>query len=228
MCGRYNIIPNARAWVTAWQIARDLLTESDWRASYNITPSRWVPVIRATARGDGLVIDKARWGFIPRWVKDEKPKAQPANARSDGVATKPYFRDSFRRRRCLFIISGYYEWETIQGSKQPFHIRYEDGSPLLVAGVWDTWRGDDTAALTTTDANPQLARIHDRMPAIIGEDRVKEWFFSDSPEQLLQPYSGRPLYMSPISKKVNNPKNDDQSLIEPLGANIKFATSKTE
>ncbi len=218
MCGRYNIVPDARAWVTAWQIARDLLNDLDWQASYNITPSRWVPMIRATSGGDGLVIDKARWGFIPRWVKDEKPKLQPANTRSDSVAVKPYFRDSFKRRRCLFIASGYYEWETVTGSKQPFHVRSVDGSPLLIAGVWDTWKGDDTAALITTDAHPQLAQIHDRMPLMVSKEQAGEWVYGEAPESFLTPYAGDSLDVYPISRAVNSPKNNDPTLIESVWA----------
>jgi putative SOS response-associated peptidase YedK len=175
-------------------------------------------MIRATSGGDGLVIDKARWGFIPRWVKDEKPKLQPANTRSDSVAVKPYFRDSFKRRRCLFIASGYYEWETVTGSKQPFHVRSVDGSPLLIAGVWDTWKGDDTAALITTDAHPQLAQIHDRMPLMVSKEQAGEWVYGEAPESFLTPYAGDSLDVYPISRAVNSPKNNDPTLIESVWA----------
>lgn len=217
MCGRYNIVPDARAWVTLWQIARDLLTDLDWQARYNITPSRWVPIIRATSGGDSLVIDKARWGFVPHWVKDEKPKLQPANTRSDSVAVKPYFRDSFKRRRCLFIASGFYEWRALGGGKQPFNITSLDGSPLLMAGVWDTWNGDDTAAIITTDSNSLMAVIHDRMPVIISRDQAYDWVYGDSPESHLTPYPSELMRAYPVSRTVNSPKNDDPSLLQPAG-----------
>lgn len=199
-----------------WEIARDLLNDMDWQACYNITPSRWVPIIRATSGGDGLVIDKAKWGLVPHWVKDEKPKAQPANARSDGVATKPYFRDSFRHRRCLFIASGFYEWQTVDGKKQPFNITTIDGSPLLMAGIWDNWKGDDTAAIITTGPNSLMATIHDRMPVIVPKDQANEWIYGNSPESLLTAYPSELMRAYPVSKAVNNPRNDDPKLIEPI------------
>lgn len=163
------------------------------------------------------MIDKAQWGFVPHWVKDEKPKAQPANARSDGVATKPYFRDSFRHRRCLFIASGFYEWQTVGGGKQPFHITSVDGSPLLMAGVWDNWKGDDTAAIITTAANSLMVTIHDRMPVIISKDRAVEWVYGESPETLLSPHPSELMRAYPVSRAVNSPKNDNPSIIEPIG-----------
>jgi putative SOS response-associated peptidase YedK len=216
MCGRYGIIPDAKAWVDGWNIARDILNELDWQARYNITPSSWIPIIRATSGGDGLVIDKARWGFVPHWVKEDKPKAQPINARSDGIATKPYFRDSFRHRRCLFIASGFYEWQTVDGTKQPFNITTKDGSPFLMAGIWDNWKGDDTAAVITTDANSLMATIHDRMPVMIDHVQAQQWISGVSPEQFLKPYPSELMRAYPVSRAVNSPKNDGPSLIEPI------------
>lgn len=149
-------------------------------------------------------------------MKDEKPKAQPANARSDGVASKPYFRDSFKHRRCLFIASGFYEWQAVDGGKRPFNITSVDGSPLLMAGIWDTWKGDDTAAIITTDANSLMATIHDRMPVIVSKDEVQDWIYGESPERHLIPCPSQLMRAYPVSRAVNNPKNDGPKLLEPI------------
>ena len=216
MCGRYNIISDLHAWLLGWGLARDLLEESDWQASYNITPSSWVPIIRAASGGDALVIDKARWGFVPHWVKEEKPKLQPANARSDKIAVSRYFRDSFRHRRCLFPASGFYEWHTEQNAKQPFNIVHEDGSPLLMAGIWDNWNGDDTAAIITTDANEAMAPIHDRMPVIITPEAAKDWILGQEPQRFLHS-TDKPLRTYKVSKAVSNPRNNGPDLVKPIG-----------
>ena len=139
MCGRYNLIPDASAWLDAFEILQDLLNEMADHPRYNIAPWQQVPIVRANAGGDGVVLDKARWGFVPHWVSDEKPKIQPINARDDSVATKPYFREAFRHRRCLFPASGFYEWKKVAWGKQPYNITLSDGRLFLMAGIWDTW-----------------------------------------------------------------------------------------
>ena len=34
------------------------------------------------------------------------------NARAETVETKPFFRDAFKRSRCVIPLSGYYQWRT--------------------------------------------------------------------------------------------------------------------
>ena len=217
MCGRYNVLPDLNAWLAILGPLRDVINDPDfWKPRYNITPSQWVPVVRSTIGGDELVIDKARWGFVPHWVRDEKPKMQPINARDDSVVSKPYFRDSFRHRRCLFPASGFYEWQTTGGSKQPYNIGMADGSPFLMAGIWDNWNGDDTAAIITTSANALMAPIHDRMPVIVSPDSVRAWLFGEPPEELLKPFAPDQMRAYRISKAVNNPRHDSPDVLVPV------------
>lgn len=217
MCGRYNVLPDVHTWLAILGPLREVINDPDfWKARYNITPSQWVPIMRGTLGGDGLVIDKARWGFVPHWVREEKPKVQPINARSDGVTSKPYFRDSFRHRRCLFPASGFYEWQTVGGSKQPYNIGMADGAPFLMAGIWDNWRGDDTAAIITTDANSLMAPIHDRMPVIVSPEQAVAWIAGEHPEQFLKPFAPELMKAYRISRAVNNPRNDSLELVEPV------------
>lgn len=216
MCGRYNIIPDAKAWLDAWTIAFEIIQEDLFTARYNITPSSWVPIIRANSGNDGLVIDRMRWGFIPRWVKEDKPKIQPANARSDKVAQSGYFRDSFKHRRCLFVASGFYEWQTTEAGKQPFNITTKDGSPFLMAGIYDKWRGDDTAAIITADANELMLTVHDRMPVMIDHTQAKDWILGNAPEQYMKPCSSENMRAYKVGRAVNKPSNDTPDLLTAI------------
>ena len=98
------------------------------------------------ANGDTTELVSMRWGLIPYWWK--KPVKQlPAtfNARAEGVASKPMFRDAFKRHRCIIPASGYYEWIKRSGGKQPFYISAADGGVLSFAGLWDRWKNPDTS-----------------------------------------------------------------------------------
>jgi len=216
MCGRYNLLPDAKAWIDGFEIARDLLSEIEWRARYNIAPGQSVPIIRAVAGGDALVIDKARWGFVPHWMQDEKPKIQPINARDDGVASKPFFREAFRHRRCLFPASGFYEWKSERGRKQPYNITMTDGRVFLMAGIWDNWRGDDTAAIITTSANELMATIHERMPVIIEPSDAMDWITGKHPLDYLKPYDSTTMHAYAVSTAVNNARYDDPENVRQL------------
>ena len=145
-------------------------------ARYNIAPSQAIPVVRV-ANGKRELAD-LRWGLIPHWA--ETPKAGGfVNARAETVTEKPAFRDPFRRRRCLVPADGFYEWKHIGKKKHPFFFRKAGGGLLAYAGVWDTWNGPDgpveTVAVLTVPANDLVKPLHDRMPAIIPEDRFAEW-----------------------------------------------------
>ncbi len=107
MCGRFTLRANLN--LILQQFA---LTEvPDLTPRYNIAPTQMVPVIRAGASGRELVM--LRWGLIPSWSKDEKMGNRLINARSETAAQKPSFRSAFRRRRCLVVADGFYEWKKV-------------------------------------------------------------------------------------------------------------------
>jgi len=214
MCGRYNILPDAQAWLDAFCTAHDIINELAFEASYNICPSHLIPVIRRIE--NSLVLSSVRWGFVPHWVKEAKPKIQPANARSDGIATKPYFRESFKQRRCVLPASGFYEWKTQGRLKQPYNIRMKDQQPFFMAGIWDTWGGEPRTCLITTEANELMAPIHDRQVAIIPHNRLDEWLKGAHPEEFLQPCPAALMEAYPVSVKINKPDNNSSDLLDPI------------
>ena len=181
--------------------------------SYNIAPSAEIPVIRYHPDREPAV---CHWGFIPHWVKE--PVLKPINARVETLTEKPYFRDAFRQRRCLIPANGYYEWRVEAGRKQPYFIRMKGADLFSFAGLWSSWQGPDgpveSCVIITTAAKEELVEIHDRMPAIIEPDNYDAWL--DAGNQDLLKACAAEMEAYPVSNRVNNPRNQGESLIQPL------------
>jgi putative SOS response-associated peptidase YedK len=169
---------------------------------------------------------QCRWGFIPPSAKDEKVGYKMINARAETVATVPAFRSAFQNQRCLVVADGFYEWKKEEGRKIPFYIRRKSGKPFGFAGLFNIWtspEGEDicTSTIITTDANELLFPIHDRMPAIIPEDRQDRWLDPTIHDRkvligLLEPYPPEELDMYEVSPRVNSPAYDSSDSIKPL------------
>jgi putative SOS response-associated peptidase YedK len=139
------------------------------------------------------------------------------------VETKPVFRDAFKRSRCLIPMSGYVEWQNTSGGKQPWYFTAADGSPLLTAaGLWDEWKNRDTGeklrscTMIITEPNDFVAKVHDRMPALLSEPQFEVWLSGEAGAGILKPAPNDYLQHWPISKRVNSSKADadDATLIE--------------
>jgi len=220
MCGRYNLITDAQAFIDAFQVINHL----DWQPRYNIAPSQKVPAIRQEEDGRKAVL--LRWGLIPYWAKDEKFGYRTINARAETVDTKPAFRTAFKRRRCLIPATGFYEWRQMQGYKQPYNIRVKNQELFAFAGLWEHWQSPEgktveSCTIIVTDANEEVKPIHDRMPVILEPDGYGVWLDPDSYypaelKNLLRPCAAEKLELWPVSTRVGSPANDDPSLIKEL------------
>ncbi|MDV2994370.1 MAG: SOS response-associated protein YedK [Chroococcidiopsis sp. SAG 2025] len=218
MCGRFTLSQPAEAIASTFQLS--LIPELAPR--YNIAPTQPVPTI--LSEGDRRRFQMLRWGLIPSWAKDASMGAKLINARAETVAEKPAFRSAFRRRRCLVVADGFYEWQLQKSKKQPFYFRLQDGQPFAFAGLWETWQAPDgekvdSCTLLTTTANSVLRSVHDRMPVILKPEDYNQWLDpqTQEPEQLkslLQPYSSEAMVAYPVSTKVNNPTNESPECIE--------------
>ena len=224
MCGRYNLITDAEALIDFFKIEQTLLDASELKPRYNIAPSQDVPMVRDT--GDGRELSLARWGLVPHWSKEEKPKYSTINARAETVAEKPTYREAFKRKRCLIPTTGFYEWVPEGGQKIPHHIRLAEGGLFAFAGLWDHWdkegEGFDSCSIIVTSANQTMQPIHDRMPVILNASQCNTWlntrhYNRAQLEALLVPYSGS-LEAYPVSRYVNSPRHDDpQCVASALG-----------
>jgi putative SOS response-associated peptidase YedK len=169
-------------------------------------------------------LDALKWGLVPFWAKDVTIGRRLINARLDTVAAKPAFREAWSRRRCLIPASGFYEWSAPKaGRKRPYFIGARDEPLLALAGLWERWRSPtgeklETCVIVTTDANAQLVPIHDRMPLLVPRTAHGTWLDpGTAPDAILALASAMPaLEVRPVGFAVNDPHNDDETLIAPV------------
>jgi putative SOS response-associated peptidase YedK len=227
MCGRFTQ-QRPSAELAALFGAEDLAETPGER--YNLAPQQMGLVV---VERDDLrrAIVPYRWGLIPSWAKDARIGNRLINARAESVATTPAFRASFQKRRCIVPADGFYEWERMTPEiRQPNLIHRADGEPMAFAGLWSIWRDPTqregellrTFSIITTTANATLEPIHDRMPAILPASAWAAWLApapADPGEllALLRPAPDDLLERYPVSKRVNNARNEGPDLVVPLG-----------
>lgn len=192
---------------------------------FNVAPTDEVAVV--VERDDRRAIKAFRWGLIPHWAKDPKIGNRMFNARAETLATAPAFRDAFRKRRCLVPVDSFFEWRRDGSIRQPFRIVRTDGMPLALAGLWSGWRDPETDevrrtfTIVTTAPNDLMRPIHNRMPVVIPPEAWGRWLDPALPDiaelhGLLVPAAEDDLEAYPVSRAVNNVRNDGPALIEPL------------
>ncbi len=225
MCGRYTLRTPRDQILKRFRIARDL-TPANLFERYNLAPSQPVAAVRIARDGVRELVP-LRWGLIPHWAKEEKTGYSTINARVETVATKPAFRDAFRRRRCLIPADGFYEWQFSPGSKrkQPWYIELKDGEPFAFAGLWERWEprqaGEpvESCTILVTEANELVRPIHARMPVILDPTDYDAWldpaYDPSALHALLKPYPAHAMTAWKIGTRVNNPRNDDPACLEP-------------
>jgi len=158
-------------------------------------------------------------GPHPHWSQESK--AVP-NARAETVASTPWFREAFKKRRCLIPADGFYEWTGARGKKQPYHFRLKGCKVFAFAGLWDSCGELETSALVTTNANALVKEVHPRMPVILGPDGFDLWLDEkaerDELLRLLRPFPAELMEGFPVSTRVNRGGVEGADLIEPLRA----------
>lgn len=192
---------------------------------YNIAPTQDVAAVRQAEDGSrhlGLL----HWGLVPFWAKEKSIGNRMINARSETAAEKPSFRNALKRRRCLILADGFFEWKKMGGAKQPFYIHLEDRRPFAFAGLWERWdKGEDgpleSCTILTTSPSESISHLHDRMPVILPRAGYDTWLDAsiedaEALEPLLGPYDPDALGFEPVSRRVNNPRHDEPGCVEPI------------
>ena len=217
MCGRFSIFTPTEKIQRRFNV---LFTE-EFKPTYNAAPTQSLPVI---TQDEPRTIDLYRWGLIPNWAKEPKVGNQMINARAETLLQKPSFRDSFKRRRCLVLTDGFYEWKQTSNQKIPYRISIRDNNLFAFAGIWDVWRtlGGETLrsfSIITTEPNQAVRSLHNRMPVILKKDNEHRWLQdidTQEAQSMLEPYPLDDLKVYPISTLVNNPRNNSEDVIRPL------------
>lgn len=220
MCGRfaqYSEVDTLRKVFKLNEVTCDVTP------NYNIAPLQ--PVL-AVIRHDGNRLGRLHWGLVPSWAKDRTVAAKLINARAEMLADKPSFRTAFKRRRCLIVADGFYEWKADGPHKQPWYFTLSTEGPFAFAGLWDTWKGEGDAAyysctIITIAADESIQPIHHRMPVILTPESHAQWMDPHNQEgarlnAILNEGRVRDLKRFPVSKRVNAIRNNDPACIEPL------------
>lgn len=226
MCGRFTLRTSAKKVAKAF----DVPEVPELFPRFNIAPTQPVAVVRRAADRPERELASLRWGLIPSWSEDAKTGARMINARSETAADLPAFRNAFRRRRCLIVADGFYEWQKLNGKKQPYFIHLKDDQPFAFAGLWESWRIPDkqhieSCTILTTEANDLIRFLHDRMPVILRPADYDRWLdpAQEKVEELsplLQPLPSEEMSAEAVSSLVNNARNEDPKCIEPLPRNL--------
>lgn len=173
------------------------------------------PIVIASKDKKDYEIVEAHWEYIPFWVKDMKememirkgidpktglkkidPKTGKVkspvpwlNAQGERLLSSSMWAESAKKRRCLFLSTGFFEWREYQKTSYPHSIRFECGEEIFfMAGVYSPWTDKETgehiitAAIVTAPANPLMAQIHNkkkRMPTMLPKPLAEEWLFDD-------------------------------------------------
>ena len=216
MCGRFTVRSAPRV-----KLKGVRTSDLPFEARYNIAPTQEVVVIADF--GSGLELTKLVWGLIPARSSDGK---RFINVRAETIETKPSFSESFKRRRCLILADGFFEWKRSAGSKQPYYFQMSDESPFAFAGIWDSWLTRErisSCAIITTTANETLKPIHDRMPVILRPESYHLWLDAQTDTSFLRtllPLHGPTMSYYPVSRAVNYTQNDYPQLINRADCEI--------
>ena len=221
MCGRYAFFSPREALERLFAVSGATLLEP----RYNIAPTQFVPVVR-TDSDEVRRLAMLYWGLIPSWAREKSIGARMINARSETARDKPSFRVAYRRRRCLVLASGYYEWRKTAGGKQPYFIRLANGEPFGMAGLWESWLerpGEpplESCAILTAAPAAAVAYIHDRMPVILPPTLHGRWLDhtltgADDVDALLASRTEPELTATPVGRAVNSARNEGADLIVP-------------
>jgi putative SOS response-associated peptidase YedK len=222
MCGRFTQ-ERPTSELAGIFMAEDLAADPGGR--FNVAPTDEAAVV--VQREDRRAIKACRWGLIPHWAESARVGNRMFNARAETLTTSPVFRDAFRKRRCLVPVDSFYEWRREGKARQPFRIVRSDGRPLALAGLWAGWRDPETEevrrtfTIVTTAPNDLMRPIHDRMPVVVAPEAWDRWLDPELPDLgelqgLLVPAPDGGLEIYPVSRAVNDVRNQGPQLIDPV------------
>jgi len=240
MCGRYALKTDPKVIAQDYNVAAAALadgrlatlssnivpvtqmTAKALTPNFNVAPTHLIPAV--VRHEDEIALAAFSWGLVPSWAKDPAIGARMINARSETVEEKPSFRSAIGKRRCIVPADGWYEWEKLSATKkQPHYFSAADDSLIGFAGLYETWKQPDGSTLwsctiLTTDAWPELAYVHERMPVIMHADLRDAWL-GEGPAPLAEVLdlsrTAKQIREWPVNPAVGNVRNNNETLTEP-------------
>ena len=223
MCGRFVGYRNLEELMEHFPID---VADAQVTPNYNVAPTQEILALVRYEEQNHL--EYLKWGLVPFWAKDKTIGNRLINARSETAATKPSFRNAFKKRRCLILADGFYEWKGEKGQKQPMLLTLPDGNPFAFAGLWEIWDNKDkeqtpyrSCTILTRAASESVIPIHNRMPVILKPEAFDTWLDPDNRDinsllEIIQRQIYTELINIPVSKQVNSVRNNSPENIQTI------------
>ena len=207
MCGRYKICKPVSKTVDL--VKTNIKVEDT--DNYNAHPSQKLPVIRSYTNGKALEL--CEFGYTPNWSKKISKFSPLINARKETLMEKVTFKNLIQTSRCIIPADGYYEWRREEKTKTPYYFTKEDDQIMYFAGIHQ----NDQFCIITRQATEKISTIHHREPMIINQSQINNYLnIKKDAMEILNSIKPPNLKFHEISKDVNNPINNDPSIINSL------------
>lgn len=217
MCGRFALFSDPTSVARALRLP---VPQEGWQPRYNVAPGTWITGVLRADHDDDVRFGVLWWGYRPHWAGQSGP--EPINARAERLDSSRYFRGAFHKHRCLIPADGWYEWQAVDGSKQPYFFAREDREPLFLGAIWEPYADDSACCAIITEPARGIAKgIHDRMPLVLDDASLGAWLDSalvkrDAIRAAVNHLDAGAFMAWPVSTQVNQVANDDATLIEPM------------
>lgn len=207
MCGRYKITKPITKTI---DIVKTNIKVED-SENFNAHPSQHLPIIKSYTNGKALEL--YQWGLIPNWSKKLEKFSPLINARKETLTEKITFKNLIQNSRCLVIADGYFEWKREKKIKLPYFFTREDDEIMFFAAIHQA----NQFCIITREATEKISTIHHREPLIINRSQINNYLnIKKDAMEILNSIKPPSLKFHEVSKDVNNPTNNDPSLIKPL------------
>ena len=207
MCGRYKITKPVSKTIDL--VKTNIKVEDN--DNYNAHPTQKLPVIKSYTNGKALEL--CEWGLVPAWSKKLEKFSPLINARKETLMEKVTFKNLIQTSRCLVLVDGYYEWKREEKNKIPYYFTKEDNGLMFLAAIYQ----DNQFCIITREATEEISKIHHREPLILNQSQINNFLNVKKDAMEVLNYIKPPkLKFYEITKDVNNPANNDLSLINRL------------
>ena len=207
MCGRYAV--KTSTLLNAHNFVKKNINVDLDQDNLNCSPGTNLPLIKSAINGKYL--EKNIWGLKASWAKEEYKRLH--NARLEGIDKKFTFKKLILNSRSVVPASGYYEWKKIDEKKKPYYFTRKDEQDIFFASIYE----DGQFCIITREATDNISAIHHRQPVIIGKSQINNYLnLNNDAVDFLNSIKPPELKYHEISKEINNPSNNDPSLIRKI------------
>ena len=207
MCGRYKITKPVTKTIDL--VKTNIKVENS--DNFNAHPTQKLPIIKSYTNGKALEL--CEWGLVPTWSKKLEKFSPLINARKETLMEKITFKSLIQTSRCLVLADGYYEWKREEKNKTPFYFTKDNDELMFLAAIHQK----NQFCIITREATEEISKIHHREPLILNQNQINNFLnVKKDAIEVLNSIKPPKLKFHEITKDVNNPVNNDPSIINKL------------